>query len=119
MAPSAAASRAGRTLRRVLLTAVAGAAWLTLSATAAQADDSCTVHGPADDSGGRVVAADCTDADDLPLPVVEGAHVSPGTDPAPAASWAAGAVPVPSPSVAGIAPGTTVPVPDTDAAPPA
>ena len=68
MAPAAAASRAGRILRRALLSAVAGAAWLTLSATAAQADDACAVHGPADDSGERVVAADCTDADDLPLP---------------------------------------------------
>ena len=67
MDPAAASSRAGRTLRRVrpmrplrhvLLAAVAGAAWLTLTGTAAQADDACTLSGTADDAGERAAVAD-------------------------------------------------------------
>ena len=78
MDPAAASSRAGRTvrplrpLRRVLLAAIAGAAWLTLTCTAAQADDACAFYGTADDAGESAAAASCTDADDLPVPSLDG-----------------------------------------------
>ena len=114
MAPAAATSRTGRTLRplrRVLLAAVAGAAWLTLSATAAQADDPCTFYGPPCGSGESVVAADCADADDFPVPFLDGAQVSLDADPAPAGTWAAGAVPGPRVPTADIEPDVVPDVP--------
>ena len=61
-----------RPLRRVLLAAVAGAAWLTLTCTAAQADDACAFYGTADGAGESAAAASCTDADDLPVPSLDG-----------------------------------------------
>ncbi|MGO4806584.1 hypothetical protein AB4089_15825 [Arthrobacter sp. 2MCAF15] len=101
MEPAAASFRAGRILRpsghlrpvrRVLLAAVAGAAWLTLSAAAAQADDACTFPGPAEYAGSTAPAAGCADADDLPVPAFDGL-VSLDIAPAPAHTWSAGAVP--------------------------
>ena len=93
MDPAAASSRAGRTLRplrplrRVLLAAVAGAAWLTLTCTAAQADDACAFYGTADDAGESAAAASCTDADDLPVPSLDGV-VSVDLPAVPAGTWA-------------------------------
>ncbi len=108
MDPAAASSRAGRTLhpmrplRRVLFAAVAGAAWLTLSGTAAQADDACTLAGT-DDAGDRAAAAECRNADDLPVPSLDGL-ASLDIAPAPAGTWSAGAVPVPKTDVSDFAP---------------
>jgi hypothetical protein len=112
MDPAAASSRAGctlrrmhpmRPLRRMLFVAVAGAAWLTLSGAAAQADDTCTLAGTADDAGDRAAAAECRNADDLPVPSLDGlASVDIG--PAPAGTWSAGAVPGPRPDVSDVAP---------------
>ena len=114
MDPAAAPSSAGRILRpsghlshlrRVLLVAVAGAAWLTLSGTAAQADDTCTFYGQADDAGSRAAAAGCADADDLPIPALDGV-VSLDIAPAPAHTWSAGAVPGPGAVPADVVPAT-------------
>ena len=94
MDPAASPSRAGRNLRplrRVLLAAVAGAAWLTLSSTAAQADDACSFHGPADDAGETSAATGCADAGNFPVTTLDGAQVA--LDAVPAPTWAAGAVP--------------------------
>ena len=109
MDPAAASSRAGRTLRpmrplrRVLLAAVAGAAWLTLTCTAAQADDACAFYGTADDAGESAAAASCTDADDLPVPSLDGV-VSVDIPAVPAGTWAAGAVPGPGVASADVVP---------------
>ncbi|MDF9753000.1 hypothetical protein [Arthrobacter sp. ES3-54] len=112
MDPAAASSRAGRTLRRVppmrplrrvLFAAVAGAAWLTFSGTAAQADDTCTLAGTADDAGDRAAAAECRNADDLPVPSLDGLS-SVDIAPAPAGTWSAGAVPGPRPDVSDVTP---------------
>ncbi|MFE4230511.1 hypothetical protein ACFRJ8_21765 [Arthrobacter sp. NPDC056886] len=132
MDPAAASSRACRTprrvhpmrpLRRVLFAAVAGAAWLTFSGAAAQADDTCTLAGTADDAGNRAAAAECRNADDLPVPSLDGL-ASVDIAPAPAATWSAGAVPGPRPDVSDVAPadadlpaqadpGSTAPDPDS------
>jgi hypothetical protein len=96
MDPAASPSRAGRSLRplrRVVLAALAGAAWLTLSGTAAQADEGCTIYGPAGDEHGTVAAAECAGADDFPVPALEGSQVPLESGPAPSGTWAAGAVP--------------------------
>jgi hypothetical protein len=131
MDPAAATSPVGRTLRRVrhlrplrrvLFAAVAGAAWLTLSGTAAQADDACTLAGT-DDAGDRAAAAECRNADDLPVPSLDGL-ASVDIAPAPAGTWSAGAVPGPIPDASDVAPadadqpaqadpGSAVSVPDS------
>ncbi len=102
--PHPAPLRPMRPLRHVLLAAVAGAAWLTLSGTAAQADDACTIcrdgRRRRRESGGRRLHGrrrpPCS------LPRRPGRR--PDIAPAPAGTWSAGAVPGPRPDVADAAP---------------
>ena len=94
-------SRAGRNfrpLRRVLLAAVAGTAWLTLSGTAAHADGACTFQSPAADAAETSSAAGCADDSGFPASSLDGAPVALDAGTAPAGQWAASAVPGPGES---------------------